>query len=183
MASLPRTHLVTYDEWLEMPQSAGREEVVNGEIISMPPAKDPHMETLEQLLRAFLRQLDEAYRICVGSYGLVIRIAPLTSRIPDLAIFDRATLIMKDGYYHSAPQLAIEILSPSETRRMTAAKLRDYESIGVPEVWVLSPEAGSVEVLHLQDNRLGTTAILTTGILKPRAFPHVQIDIAQIWPD
>ena len=27
------------------------------------------------------------------------------------------------------------------------------------------------------------TAILTSGVLKPRAFPHVQIDIAQIWPD
>jgi Uma2 family endonuclease len=74
-------------------------------------------------------------------------------------------------------------LSPSETRRLTDAKLRDYESIGVPEAWVISPEAASVEILHLQNERLATTAILRHGLLKPRAFPHVEVDIAQIWPD
>jgi Uma2 family endonuclease len=183
MASLPKTHLVTYEEWLEMPESQGREEVVNGEIIPKPPAKDRHMHVLEQLLWAFMHQLDIAqHKVCVGSYGLVIRTAPLTSRVPDLAIFDRATLVTQNGYYHSAPQLAIEILSPSETRRMTAAKLRDYEAIGVPEAWVISPDAESVEVLCLEDDRLVTTAVLVDGILRPRAFPHVEIDIAQIWP-
>ena len=126
MASLQKTRLVTYEEWLEMPQSEGREEVVNGEIIQMPPAKSPHMGVLEGLVRAFLPQLDKArYHVCFGSYGLVIKKKPLVCREPDLAIFDRSTMVREDGYYHSAPQLAVEILSPSETRRMTAEKLRD----------------------------------------------------------
>ena len=184
MATLPKTRLVTYEEWLEMPQSEGREEVVDGEIVQMPPAKDLHMRVLEKLVRVFLRQLDEAqYHVFFGSYGLVIRTNPLTCREPDVAVFERARLVEKDGYYHSAPQLAIEILSPSETRRMTAEKLRDYESIGTPEAWVLSPEGATVEVLQLVDGRLRTTSVLTEGILKSREFPHVQVDIAQIWPD
>src|SRR4051812_27721684 len=114
MATLPKTRLVTYEEWLEMPQSEGREEVVDGEIIEMPPAKDLHMRVLEKLvLRVFGRQLDEAqYHVFFGSYGLVIRTTPLTCREPDIAIFERATLVEKHGYYHSPPQLAIEILSP-----------------------------------------------------------------------
>jgi Uma2 family endonuclease len=184
MASLPKTHLVTYEEWLEMPESEGREEVVNGEIIPMPPAKDRHMHVLEQLLWAFMHQLDKAqHKVCVGAYGLVIRTAPLTSRIPDLAIFDRATLVVKDGYYHSPPQLAIEILSPSETRRRTEAKLRDYESIGVPEIWIFSPEGATVEVLYLENDRLVTARVLVDGILRPRALPSVAIDVESIWPD
>ena len=119
MGSLPKTHPVTYEEWLEMPQSEGREEVVNGEIIPMP----------------------------------------------------------------LAPQLAVEILSPSETRRLTDAKLRDYESISLPEVWIVAPEGETLELLQLEGERLVTRAVLRHGILKPRAFPHVEIDIAQIWPD
>jgi len=184
MASLPKTHLVTYEEWLEMPESEGREEVVNGEIIPMPPAKKLHMAVLRRLVRALTQQLDEAhYEVNFGSYGLVIRTNPLTCREPDIAVFERAALITQNGYYHSAPQLAIEILSPSETRRMTAAKLRDYEAIGVPEAWVISPEAESIEVLRLEEDRLVTTAVLVDGMLRPRAFPQVEIDIAQIWPD
>jgi Uma2 family endonuclease len=84
---------------------------------------------------------------------------------------------------HSAPQLAIEVLSPSETRKEIVGKLRDYESIGTEEVWLISPEAGTVEVLQLDAGKLGRSAILAEGTLKPKHFPTVQIDIAEIWPD
>jgi len=92
-------------------------------------------------------------------------------------------VVVIDDYYHSAPQLAVEVLSPSETRRMTEEKLRDYESIGVEEVWLISPEAATVEVLLFQDGALRQSQILTNGILKPKHFPGVEIDIAGIWPD
>jgi Uma2 family endonuclease len=184
MASLPKTHLVTYEEWLEMPESEGREEVVNGEIIPMPPARKLHMAVLRRLVRALTQQLDEAhYEVNFGSYGLVIRRNPLTCREPDIAVFDRSSVDGDDGYYHSAPHLAIEILSPSETRRRTEAKLRDYESIGVPEVWILSPEGATVEVLYLENDRLVTARVLVDGILRPRALPDVAIDVESIWPN
>ena len=59
-----------------------------------------------------------------GSLGLIIRKAPLTSRVPDLAAFDLATLIEQDGYIHSAPQLLVEVLSPGER---SEEKLADYK--------------------------------------------------------
>jgi Uma2 family endonuclease len=77
----------------------------------------------------------------------------------------------------------IEILSPSETRKEITEKLRDYESIGVEEVWLVSPEARTVEVLGLQNGRLERVSVLAEGILRPKHFPTVQIDIAEIWPD
>jgi len=54
----------------------------------------------------------------------------------------------------------VEVLSPANTPPEQAQKLRDYESLGVPEVWVLSPEAETLEVLQLRDPRLVTTALL-----------------------
>ena len=185
MASLPNPTRVTYEEWLEMPVvKDGREEVVDGEIIFMPPAKSTHAFIVENLADELKRQLERRnYRILSSSFGLVVREKPLTCRNPDVVVFERASMVEKDGYFRSPPQLAIEVLSPSETRRMTEHKVRDYESIGIPEVWIVGPEGATVEVLQLEDGRLRTTAILREGILKPREFPHVQVDIAQIWPD
>jgi Uma2 family endonuclease len=90
--------------------------------------------------------------------------------------------VEQDGYIHSAPELVVEVLSPANTRMERAEKLRDYESLGVPEVWVVSPETQTVEVLSLKDGRLSTTALLREGQLKPTHLPGVSVDIAAIWP-
>jgi Uma2 family endonuclease len=53
----------------------------------------------------------------------------------------------------------------------------------VPEVWVVSPEAQTVEVLLLKgDGRLATTSLLREGQLKPTRFPEASVEIAAIWP-
>src|SRR6185295_2733584 len=95
-----------------------REEVVNGEIRLMPPNKLPHADIVQNLTAAFAAQLDRKQVSIYGStFGLVVRQEPLTCRVPDLALFLRSRMVVKDGFIHSAPELAVEVLSPSETRR------------------------------------------------------------------
>ena len=79
--------------------------------------------------------------------------------------------------------LVVEVLSPSNTRREREEKLGDYAAIGVPEVWVISPEARTVEVLCLRDGYLRTAQILSQGVLEPETLPGVCVPIADIWPD
>jgi Uma2 family endonuclease len=98
-------------------------------------------------------------------------------------VFELATLVEQDGYIHSAPQFLVEVLSPSNNRREREEKLGDYASLGVPEVWVVSPEARTVEILYLENGFLRTSHILASGALTPKLFPHVSVDIAKIWPD
>jgi len=185
MASLPNPKTVTYEEWLRMPEVEDAiEEVVDGEIQIMPPAKSKHVWVVARLTAALLSQLDASRAVVfTGSFGLIIRKAPLTSRVPDLAVFEIATLVEQDGYFHSAPQLLVEVLSPANTRRERERKLADYASLGVPEVWVVSPEARTVEVLYLENGFLRSTAILAQGAITPRQFPHVTVGIDSIWPD
>ena len=174
---------MTYAEWLTLPEVEGVEEVINGEIFKMPPYKLPHacaIEILADLLRAKLD--DRTVQVIVATFGLVIRKEPLTTRVPDIGVFIRANVVEHDGYIHSAPELVVEVLSPANTRSERAEKLQDYESLGVPEVWVVSPEAQTVEVLLFRDGRLGTTAFLREGQLKPSRFPEASVDIAAIWP-
>ncbi len=182
MGTLAKT--VTYEEWLTMPEVQDAiEEVVDGEIRIMPPTKAQHARVVQRLISMLVRQLDqELVEIFGSSFGLVIRHAPLTCRVPDLALFQKASLVEQDGYIHSAPELVIEVLSPGNTRAEREEKLRDYETIGVPEVWVVSPEARTVEVLLLEEGRLRTSAILNQGQLRPSHFPEAVIDIPSIWP-
>jgi Uma2 family endonuclease len=185
MASLPNPQTVTYDQWLRMPEVTDAiEEVVDGEILIMPPNKWNHTLIIENMRDALAAQLDRhEFRVVVAVFGLVIRKAPLTSRVPDLAVFQKSTIVERDGYIHSAPQLVVEVLSPGNTRRERERKLADYASLGVPEMWVVSPEARTVEVLYLENGFLHSAQALTQGVLEPRQFPGVQIQIAEIWPD
>ena len=112
-----------------------------------------------------------------------IRETPLTARNPDLAIFEIGTVVARDGYIHSAPQLLVEVLSPANTRREREEKLNDYAELGVPEVWVISHEARTVEVLQLDGGQLKRIQIVASGTLTPKLFPQVSVEIAKIWPE
>ena len=185
MASLPNPQTVTYEEWLRMPDVTDFiEEVVDGEILISPPAKWEHALIVTNVRHALVAQLDRReVQVVDGSFGLVIRKAPLTSRVPDLAVFRKSTIVEQDGYIHSAPQLVVEVLSPGNTRRELERKLADYASLGIPEMWVVSPKARTVEVLYLESGFLRSAQVLAQGVLEPKHFPGVQIQIAEIWPD
>jgi Uma2 family endonuclease len=163
MATTPK--LLTYEEWLKLPVVEGIEEVVNGEIRKMPPNKTLHADTVEELTDLLKAKLDrKTVKVRVSTFGLVINREPLTTRVPDIAVFIRKNVVEVDGYIHSPPELAVEVLSPANTRAERTQKLRDYESLGVPEVWVLSPEAQTLEVLQLRDGHLITTSLLAAGM-------------------
>jgi Uma2 family endonuclease len=185
MASLPNSRTVTYEEWLRMPEVSGlREEVVNGEIRIMPPPKLKHGLIVRRLCKAFDSQTDDRQVLVLDvDFGLVTRREPLTTRVPDLAVFEWSTVVERDGYIHSAPQLAVEALSPSNTRRERDEKLADYATLGIPEVWIIAPEGRTVEVLYLENGQFRGHAVLTDGILTPKHFPGVEVRISEIWPD
>jgi Uma2 family endonuclease len=183
MATTTRT--VTYEEWLNMTVVEDAiEEVVNGEVRTMPPNKWKHAVIVENLSEALKAQVDrKAVRVVGSVFGLIIRKSPLTSRVPDLAVFLKKNIVEQDGYIHSAPELVVEVLSPANTRRNMAGKIKDYESFGVPELWIISPEAKTIEVVLLENDKLVTHRVLTRGQLTPVRFPGVTVDISSVWPE
>lgn len=156
--------------------------MANGEIRIIPAAILKHALIVQEIFEPLRAQLDrEKVLVLITNFGLIISTKPLTSRVPDLAVFNKSTLIEEDGYIHSAHQLAVEVLSPPNTRSGREERLADYASIGIPEVWIVSPEARTVEVLQRQDGNLSRSEMLAEGFLRPELFPGVQVDIAQIW--
>ena len=179
------TRTVTYEEWLNMPVVEDAvEEVARGEVRTMPPNKWKHALIAQNLARALDRQVNEReVLVLTTQFGLIIRKRPLTSRVPDLAMFVKKNLVEQYGYIHSAPELVFEVLSPANTRTERAEKLLDYEALAVPEVWVLSPEARTFEVLQLLEGKLRTVQVFTQGQLSPLRFPGVAVEVSSIWPE
>ena len=115
MATTPK--LLTNEEWLKLPEAEGIEEVVNGEIRKMPPNKILHVDTVENLADLLKASVDRnKIQVRVSTFGLVTGRDPLTTRVPDVAVFVRSQVVEQDAYIHSAPELIVEVLSPANAR-------------------------------------------------------------------
>ena len=87
-----------------------------------------------------------------------------------------------DGPITVAPELVIEVLSPSETRRTIDPKIADFQSVGVQECWVVSPEAETVEILALTADSVRSVSISGRGQeVRSVVFPELRIAVARIF--
>jgi Uma2 family endonuclease len=99
---------------------------------------------------------------------------------PDLVVVCDPEKLGKEGC-HGAPNLVIEILSPSNTAIEMHRKLGLYQSAGVPEYWVIDGEAKVIEVYCLE-NGLYKPHILRMGdTLQSTLFPGLAIPLETIF--
>ena len=103
----------------------------------------------------------------------MMRLAPGLVRLPDVAFvsWDRfpGRRVPADPIPDLAPDLAVEVLSKSNTEAEMARKLREYFGVGVREVWLVDPDARSVEVYTALDRStdLSQSETLTSSELLP----------------
>jgi Uma2 family endonuclease len=168
MSSIKARRL-TYEAWLALPETKQRYEIVDGVLI-MPPAPTPAHQWFLQRIFLQLHNFVEARHLGVVLFApvdLLIRREPLRTRQPDILYMSAERtgvrgLVELQGlqFLEIPPDLVVEGLSPSNTRREMENKLGDYRQIGVIECWLVSPEAETIEVL-----RFSTEGATTAGIL------------------
>ena len=75
-------------------------------------------------------------------------LSPTTRRAPDVAIIlgDHSKELQSAKVIPIIPDIAVEILSPSETQRMIRRKMKQYFDAGVKEVWLINPETREAEI-------------------------------------
>jgi Uma2 family endonuclease len=185
--------LLTYDEYLEQfltePPTRQPYYILDG-VLTMPPSPRPvHqriIHRLDVLLDAFERS-SGAIRVFPSPLDVVIRRSPLRTRQPDILVISEARCteaggLDMEGPITVAPELVIEVLSPSESRGSIGEKLADFQHIGVQECWVVSPQAQSVEILALTGENIVTVAFSgLSGAVESAVFPGLKIDVADIF--
>jgi Uma2 family endonuclease len=142
---------VTAAEFLSHSAAAGPSELVRGEIRVMTPAGAAHglvAGTIFAALNAFVesRQLGVCFP---DNTGFLLPGLGDTVRSPDVA-FVRAERLpdqgIGPGWMNVAPDLVVEVLSPTETASELEEKLRDYRAAGTRLAWVADPTARIVSV-------------------------------------
>ena len=136
--------VVTVDEFLMLQLPEGKAELVRGEVRMTPPPGAPHGTAATNLLVMLAnhvrsRSLGRAFG---DSFGYELIRLPHTARVPDLSFVGADRLPtggVGPGLLKIAPDLAVEVLSPSETASSLQEKLDDYASAGTPLVWVVDP--------------------------------------------
>ena len=81
-----------------------------------------------------------------------------------------------------APELIVEVLSPSDTSRILADKIRDYRRVNVQECWIVSLGTRTVEVLRLTPEDERSLAVYAEGeSVRSEAFPGLVVSVADVF--
>jgi Uma2 family endonuclease len=148
------TALMTADELLELPRGQHRYELINGELKTMSPASHAHGRIAMRVgasLAQFVweNDLGEAY---AAETGFLLRTKPDTVLAPDFAFISKQRASVgrdQKGFWSGPPDVAIEVLSPSESGPQARKKVAEWLGSGAKQVWSINPKNETVTIYRL----------------------------------
>jgi Uma2 family endonuclease len=155
MSTAPVERHLTWEEFLELPDEPRyrHAELVDGELVLVNPPTWLHQHVVGEVfahLRDWVR--------CGPARGTVtmeppVQVTNLRGYLPDIAWYGDGRGRPPSGqpYLAGAPDLAIEVLSPSTRTVDMIRKRTDYARVGVRELWLIDPEEPAAFVLRLPD--------------------------------
>jgi Uma2 family endonuclease len=171
-------------EFLELPEDPDntRYELMRGEVVVSPSPNLDHAFVARNL--SFLL-LDYTRR---KSLGEIIEdtdtyFGPEDVRRPDIMYFSNARLhFIGDNYLEGPPDLAVEVLSPSNKHVDRGDKFELYRDSGVTFYWIFDPMLRTVEAYKLQGKEyVDVGSGKDADVLRLPPFEDLEIDLAQIW--
>ena len=149
------TKLVTAEELLAMPDDGFRYELVRGELRKMAPAGRVHGKRGNRVnyslsTHVYENDLGETY---LAETGFHLETDPDHVLAPDVAFVTREreeAIPDEDGYFRGPPDLAVEVISPSDRYTEVAWKVEEWLAAGVRMVVVVNPRNHTVQT-HTPD--------------------------------
>ncbi len=160
-------------------------ELVDGELVEIEVPTEQHGYVVA-CLSAFLWNWASEHGGMVLGSGYKVRISDRRGAMPDVQYFRPGNVRGhgEQGLEEGAPDLAVEVVSPSSRRYDRVAKLAWYASIGVSEYWVVDPEAQIIERLG-PDADAGLyrieEAAAGDATFSPASFPGLEVPLARLW--
>jgi len=181
-----RSQKYTYKDVLAMPEDF-RCELIHGEIYAMPPSPtDQHQRVSVRLTKSLSDYFEgKAYELFAAPFD--VRFSPKEDDSddcvvqPDLMAICDASKITRKGCF-GAPDLVIEIITPSTAARDYHEKRMLYEANGVKEYWIVVPEGSEhILVLSLSEGKYIEIGMYAEGFAESALFPGLKIDLSKIF--
>ncbi len=149
--STKATHLLTAEEFAALPLAGLRSELIEGELHTMPPTFEDHGE-ITMRLSVILGQHVLGQRLgklYAAETGFLIARNPDTVRAPDIAFIQQSRLPAARSaprWVPIIPDLVVEVVSSNDRPAEVGAKVAMWLAAGVRLVWVVSPQARTIEL-------------------------------------
>lgn len=176
MDAMGTTTLLSFEEFEQLPSEPGKMELLDGELIRLPPAKIRHMKIAHRLQKILMPIADTAGP--GAGLGEVYvetgyKMGPKAWLVPDVSIthINQREL----DYIEGAPALAVEIISEANRAEDMDRKVKTYLANGGAEVWVVYPKTQSVFIFREGQARE------FRGSLRSDLAPGLVIDLDQLF--
>ena len=153
---------LAYEDYASLPDDE-RYELIDGELIAMPSPKEIHQAicgaifmSVGMFANAMMmgRTYFAPFDVILSDFNVVQ---------PDIIFVSNARSHIIGDYIHGAPDLVVEILSPSTADYDRTTKRELYERYGVPEYWMVDPYAKTITILRLDADGYTTHAAYGDG--------------------
>ena len=167
-----------------------RIELIDGAPVMMAPPSRLHQEIITALLAQLYNDL-EGKKCKVYPAPFAVRLFERADDRPedvDTLVEPDLSVVCDPGKLDDigckgAPDLIIEVLSPSTQRHDRLTKYNLYERAGVPEYWIVSPEERTVQVSTLVDGRYRVQELYTAeAVAKVNTLSGCFIELSKVFP-
>jgi Uma2 family endonuclease len=147
--SIASTNLVTAEELLKM-GDIGRCELIYGELVMMSPAGMEHGAVamrLGRILDEFV-EANDLGEVFAAETGFKVESNPDLVRAPDVSFIrkDRLSARLPKGFFQGVPDIAVEVVSPDDTKREVAEKTNMWLAHGTISCWVADPATMTITI-------------------------------------
>jgi Uma2 family endonuclease len=174
---------LTYDDYVNLPDDGKRYEILDGELAVTASPLIRHQRLSANLFLALERHVRE----CEGGTLLYAPVDVILDRstiaVPDLVFVSKSRgSIVTERAIEGPPDLIVEILSPSTSRRDRGIKMKLYHRFGVANYWLIDPVRRRLEMRE-RGARGYKLAATYTGECEAtaRLFPGLKLDLAALW--
>ncbi len=160
-----------------------RRELVDGVLVEVEVPNKWHEWIVGQILFHLTPWATKRDLVVLPS-GYKVRITNRRGAIPDVQVLTAEAYRDADpaGLARGRPEIAVEVISPTSRGHDRVRKLGWYASIGVPEYWIVDPEARSLERCVLDE---GVYSVRETAegdvTFKPKGLRGLSIPLGAIW--
>ena len=179
---------LTYDDFLLFPDDGKRHELIDGEHYVTPSPNRKHQAIVWNLAGLIAPYLDShpIGRAFVAPFDVIFSEFDVVE--PDLLFISKARLddILTTTHVRGAPDLVVEIGSPSTRKRDETIKRKLYERRGVEEYWVIDPDLDTIAVYRRIGEgyqRTGEFSLERNETLTTTLLPGLALALDRIFKD
>ncbi len=177
---------LTYEDYCALPEDGRRYQVIGGDL-DVTPAPSYSHQRVSRNLGAVLHEHVGRNRLGIVLFAPIdVILADDTIVQPDLVFIARDHLSrVNERGIEGPPDLVVEILSPRTRRTNRVIKMRAYARFGVPQCWLVDPEAQSLEMFSLSSSGYVLTRVAGGGeTVRSELFPELNLALGEIFaPD